>query len=101
VPKPGTADGARRLAAAGLSDAGRQAAGTGLRQIGRLSAEMVSLRRELVRLSSRQPGCRALRTAHYGIGGLLSVAVWAELGDCRRFASSDDALRHTGLDVTV
>jgi hypothetical protein len=25
----------------------------------------------------------------------------AELGDCRRFASSDDAVRHSGLDVTV
>jgi len=62
---------------------------------------MASLRRELARLSSRQPGCRALRRAHYGIGGLLSVAVRAELGDCRRFSSSDDAVRHTGLDVTI
>jgi transposase len=101
VPKLGTADGQRRLAAAGLSTAGRLAVETGLRQIGRLSAEMTPLRRELVQLSSRQPGCRALRKARYGIGGLLSVAVWAELGDCRRFASSDDALRHSGLDITV
>jgi transposase len=29
------------------------------------------------------------------------VALWAELGDTRRFASSRKALRHTGLDVTV
>ena len=101
VPKLGTAEGARRLAAAGLSAAGRQAAETGIRQIDRLNAEMTPLRRELVRFSSRQPGCRALRKAHYGIGGLLSAAVWAELGDCRRFASSDDAVRHTGLDITV
>jgi transposase len=101
VPKLGTADGARRLAAAELSAAGRQAVEAGVRQIGRLSAEMTPLRRELARFSARQPGCRALRTAHYGIGGLLSVAVWAELGDCRRFGSSDDALRHTGLDITV
>jgi transposase len=50
---------------------------------------------------SRQPGCRALRRAPYGIGGLLSVAVRAELGDCRRFPSSDDAVRHTGLDITI
>jgi transposase len=101
VPKLGTAEGARRLAAAELSTAGRQAVETGIRQIERLSAEMAPLRRELVRFSSRQPGCRGLRQAHYGIGGLLSVAVWAELGDCRRFGSSDDALRHTGLDITV
>ena len=32
---------------------------------------------------------------------LTSVAILAELGDCRRFASSDDAVRHSGLDVTV
>ena len=62
---------------------------------------MAPLRRELARLSSRQPGCRALRKAHYGIGALLSVAARAELGDCRRFSPSDDAVRHTGLDVTV
>ena len=101
VPKLGTADGQRRLDAAELSTAGRQAVETGLRQIDRLNAEMAPLRRELMRFSARQPGCRALRKAHYGIGGLLSVAVWAELGDCRRFASSDDAVRFTGLDITV
>ncbi|MGH9083580.1 MAG: transposase, partial [Acidimicrobiales bacterium] len=48
-----------------------------------------------------QPGARALRTTHYGIGAVTSVAIWAEMGDCRRFANSDDAVRHTGLDVTV
>jgi transposase len=101
VPKLGTADGQRRLEAAELSAAGRLAVQAGLRQIERLSQEMAPLRRELARLSSRQPGCRALRRAHYGIGGLLSVAVWAELGDCRRFSSSDDAVRHTGLDITI
>lgn len=101
VPKLGTADGQQRLDAAELSAAGRRAVQAGLRQIERLTQEMASLRRELARLSSRQPGCRALRRAHYGIGGLLSVAVWAELGDCRRFSSSDDAVRHTGLDITI
>jgi Transposase IS116/IS110/IS902 family len=101
VPKLGTADGQQRLDAAELSAAGRRAVQAGLRQIGRLTQEMASLRRELARLSSRQPGCRALRRAHYGIGGLLSVAVRAELGDCRRFSSSDDAVRHTGLDITI
>ena len=101
VPKLGTADGRRRLDAAELSPAGRQAVDAGVRQIERLSEDMAPLRRQLAQLSCRQPGCRALRAAHYGIGGLLSVAIWAELGDCRRFTSSDDALRHTGLDITV
>jgi transposase len=29
------------------------------------------------------------------------VVVWAELGDVHRFSSSDDVIRHTGLDITV
>ncbi len=38
----------------------------------------------------------------YGIGGLIAVAVWwSELGDGQRFSRSEQAVRHTGLDVTV
>ena len=32
---------------------------------------------------------------------MTSVVIWAEMGDTRRFRSSDDAVRHAGLDVTV
>jgi transposase len=32
---------------------------------------------------------------------LLAVAIWCELGDCRRLSRSDQAVRHTGLDVAV
>ena len=49
----------------------------------------------------RQPARRALVDTHYGISGLLSVAIWSELGDCRRFSRSEQAVRHSGLDVTV
>jgi hypothetical protein len=35
------------------------------------------------------------------IGPLTAVIVWAEMGDARRFRSSDDAARDAGLDVTV
>jgi transposase len=92
-----------RAAATGadLSPAGRQAADTALRQIDRLTAELDPLRRQLDMISRRQPGCAALRTAHFGVGAVTSVAIWAELGDVRRFASSDDVVRHTGLDITV
>ena len=44
---------------------------------------------------------RALVDAHYGIGGLLAIAIWSELGDCRRFNRSIQVVRHSGLDVTV
>ena len=49
----------------------------------------------------RQPACRALVDAIYAAGGLTAVAVWSELGDCRRFSRSQQVVRHTGLDVTV
>ena len=62
---------------------------------------VVPLKRELQRFGQRQPACRALIEAAYGIGGLIAVAVWSELGDCRRFSRSDQAVRHSGLDVTV
>jgi transposase len=101
IAKLTTPEGAARLAAADLSAAGRQAVAVGLRQIQRLSGEMAPLRQQLADLSARQVGCRALRETHYGVGALTSVAIWAELGDCRRFRSSDDAVRHTGLDITV
>jgi transposase len=84
-----------------LPAAGRQAVETGLRQIARLTAELDPLHRQLGMLSRRQPGCATLRAAHFGFGPVTSVAIWAELGDVRRFAKSDDVVRHTGLDITV
>jgi transposase len=96
-----TAGGRAATAEAGLSPAGRQAVETGLRQIDRLTSELDPLRRELGMLSRRQPGCRALRGTQFGVGAVTSVAIWAELGDVRRFANSGDAVRHTGLDITV
>jgi transposase len=69
-----------------------------LRSVDRINDELAPLRLELTRLARAQPGCRALQD-HYGIGPLTAFAIWAELGDCRRFSSSTDAVRHTGLDV--
>jgi transposase len=59
------------------------------------------MKADLQRFGQRQAGCRALVDAQYGIGGLLAVAIWSELGDCQRFARSDQVVRHSGLDVTV
>ena len=95
-----TAAGRDAVARAELSAAGRQAVETALRQIDRLTGELDPLRRQLGMLSRRQPGCRALR-AQFGVGPVTSVAIWAELGDVRRFGNSDDVVRHTGLDITI
>lgn len=84
-----------------LSPAGRQRITVGYRMIDATDAEALPLKKELQRFGARQPACRALVDAQYGIGGLIAVAVWSELGDCRRFSRSEQAVRHTGLDVSV
>lgn len=96
-----TAQGRAAVAGMELSPAGRQAVQTGLRQIDRLTGELEPLRRQLDMISRRQSGCRALRTTQFGVGAVTSVAIWAELGDVRRFGNSGDVIRHTGLDITV
>ena len=96
-----TAEGRGAVAEIELSPAGRQAVDTALRQIDRLTGELDPLRRQLNMLSRRQPGCWALRATQFGVGAVTSVAIWAELGDVRRFGNSDDIIRHTGLDITV
>jgi len=91
------------LAEAGLalSPAARQRIATGFSMIDATDATLVPLRGEIVRFGRRQPACRALAVAHFGIGGLTAVAIWSELGDCRRFTRSAQVVRHTGLDVSV
>ena len=37
----------------------------------------------------------------WGVGWLLGPIIWAEMGVTRRFSSSKQAVRYTGLDVTV
>ena len=84
-----------------MSPAGRERIAVGYRMIDATDAEAQPLKKHLQRFGARQPACRALIDAQYGIGGLIAVAVWSELGDCRRFSRSEQAVRHTGLDVSV
>ncbi len=84
----------------GLSPAGHQLLTVTLGTLDHLDGELDLLRGELTRFARQQPGCQAL-DALYGIGPVTAVAIWAELGDVRRFTSSRHVVRHTGLDVTV
>jgi transposase len=93
--------GRQRIAEAELSPATRSAVDVAMAQVHRLTEDLTRIRDQIAVISRRQPACRALQAAHYGIGPLTSVAIWSEMGDCRRFHSSDDAVRHAGLDVTV
>jgi len=95
-----TVSGRARLAAADVSPAGRQMIEVSLAMIDAINSQLEPLHTALVGVARHQPGCRALMT-HYGIGTLTATAIWAELGDCRRFSSSADAVRHSGLDITV
>jgi transposase len=89
------------LDGSGVTAAARQRIATGYAMIDATNAQLEPLRGELMRFGTRQPACRALVDAHFGIGGLTAVAIWVELGDCRRFSRSMQVVRHTGLDVTV
>ncbi|MGW1800128.1 IS110 family transposase [Streptomyces sp. NPDC001984] len=91
---------ARLVAGDGLSPPAHQAVLTALRTLDALDGEMAPLRRQLGTFARRQPGCAVL-LQHYGVGPITAVAIWAELGDARRFSSSRQAVRHAGLDVTV
>jgi transposase len=91
---------ARLQAGEGLSAAGRQAVTVALRVMEGLQTELDALHRQIRSFADHQPGCIALQ-AQYGVGPITSTAIWAMMGDTRRFSASRQAVRHTGLDVTV
>lgn len=93
--------GRQALAGAELSGVGRQYVDTALRRIDELGAEIEPLRAQLVNFARHQQGCQALQARHYGIGWLCAAIIWAEIGDARRFSSSDQLVRFAGMDVTV
>jgi len=94
-------DGRQWLASQPLPETAREQITVGLAMIDALDVQLAPLTKELCAWARRQAGCKALIDAYYGIGELCAVTVIAELGDCRRFANSRDAVRYGGLDVTV
>jgi transposase len=95
-----TADGRAWLASIQLPAAARGAVDLALRMIDHLDAELDAFDTALARIARHQSGCNALMR-RYGIGWLTAVAIWAEFGDVRRFANSRQAVRFTGLDITI
>jgi transposase len=95
-----TADGRAWLDAQPLPAVAREQITVAVAMIDALDRQMIPIEKELRAYARRQPGCRAL-LAHYGIGELTAVTILAELGDCRRFSSSRQAVRYSGLDITV
>jgi transposase len=85
----------------GLSPAGAQAVQVALARMDDLEAVLTPVHARIAGFARRQPGCKALAGELFGVGPLVAAIVWAFLGDTRRFSSSAQAVRHTGLDVTV
>jgi transposase len=99
--KPRTAAGRAALASVEVSPAGREAVQLCSRMLDQLDRKLAPIDRVLQVSARRQPGCRALIGQLYGVGAVTATAILAEPGDARRFKSSDDAVRHSGLDLTV
>ena len=96
-----TMAGRTQLVTADLSAAGRHVVITGLAMIDHLDRQLAPLDVYLGRFARVQTGCRILKERLFGVGDLTAVFIWAELGNCTRFSSSDDAVRFAGLDITV
>ena len=69
--------------------------------IAALEAQLAPIESELRAYARRQPGCRALVGAHFGIGELTAAVIVAELGDATRLPRSRQAVRLAGLDIGV
>ena len=94
-------DGRDWLGALALPETARQQITVSLAMIDALDEQLGPLTRQLRSYARRQTGCRALIEAYYGVGELCAVTILAELGDCRRFENSRDAVRYGGMDITV
>ena len=92
-------DGREWLAGQPLPDTAREQIMVALAMIDALDVQIAPIDGELRAYARAQTGCKALIDAYYGIGELTAVTVIAELGDCRRFANSRDAVRYSGLDT--
>ncbi len=83
-----------------LAAAGREQITVAFELIDAIDARLGPIDKQLCSYARRQKGCKAIQS-HYGIGALTSIVILAELGDTRRFSSSREAVRYSGLDITV
>lgn len=88
------------LSAAELSAAGEAVVETALAAVDFIDSQLATLDADLRRLARTHPATRALARL-YGVGELTAVAIYAAIGDARRFSSARKVIRLAGLDVTV
>jgi transposase len=91
----------RRIAAEQLSPAGQAQVTTNLDLAGGLEVQLDTMRRRLLHQAKHLRGAKALAEQVYGVGPITGLALTCWLGGAARFTSSRQAVRFTGLDVTV
>jgi transposase len=90
-----------RIAALALPAAAHEQLAIALQLIDAIDLQLGPFDLSLRAYARKQTGCRTLTKEIYGVGQLTAVTILAELGDARRFQNSRDAVRYTGLDITV
>jgi transposase len=91
----------RRIAAAELSPAGQLQITIGLHMLDTLEVHLDELRRRLATTARHLRGAKTLTDRLYGVGPITALALCCWLGGDHRFRSSRQAVRFTGLDITV
>ena len=88
-------------AAAQLTPAGQLQVAVAADMLACLEGHMDDLRARIRDQARRTPAARELAARLYGIGPITSLALACWLGGSGRFSSSRQAVRFTGLDITV
>jgi transposase len=96
-----TVAGRARLTEVAVSSTAQAVIDVGVSTIDHLNDSLHPLERQIRAITSRQRGCRMLMSEIYGVGPRTALAIVAELGDCRRFSSSQQPVRYAGIDITV
>ena len=91
----------RALAAEQLSPAGQLQIVTALDVLAALEDRQQVLHARLLQAARRLTGAKVLTDRLYGVGPLTALALTCWLGGAARFSSSRQAVRFTGLDITV
>jgi transposase len=89
------------VAAAHLSPSGQLQVAVALDVLACLDRRLEDLRARIRCQARAMPAARELSARLYGVGPLTSLALACWLGGSGRFSSSRQAVRFTGLDITV
>jgi transposase len=84
-----------------LSPAGRDQVAVALGQLELAAAQLAACRASLTAIAAHVTGPVVLRRQLYGVGPVTALAMTCWLGGAGRFTSSRQAVRFTGLDITV